>query len=237
MSNTIEAPHYRAGFRAIMSSFIHLSFDFNVIGIENLIEPPFLLTSNHLHHADTPAFATAMPFEMYGVGAKKIQHTWLGKIFSLGSVVWVEQTEAEMQTIKQMMKVVKAGHTLALYPEGHRAKRPGMLQAKEGTAFIANRRDVPIVPAAITGTHLFMKKVRPKVTLTVGKPFKLPSHRAKDEELKFYTEYLMCAIASMLPEDYHGFYAGNPLIERVRSHGTGLIDTLIEQGDFTTYSG
>lgn len=221
-----EAPKYSPGFRTIMRAFMHMSFDFNIHGTENLVEPPFLLISNHLHHADTPAFATAIPYSMYGVGAKKIEHTLVGRFFSLGTVIWIEQDEPDTRTLKEMMKIVKAGHILALYPEGHRSKKPGMQKAKEGAAFIANRRQIPIVPASITGTHLFLKHPRPKVDLTIGKPFTLPKHRAKDEELRFYTEYLMCTIASLLPEEYHGVYAGSHLIEKIQTHGTQVIDML-----------
>jgi len=57
-----------------------------------------------------------------------------------------------------------------------------------------------------------LKRPRPRVNIKIGKPFRLPEGRAKGDQLDQYTERLMCAVAALLPEQYHGHYAGNPLI-------------------------
>jgi 1-acyl-sn-glycerol-3-phosphate acyltransferase len=60
-----------------------------------------------------------------------------------------------------------------------------------------------------------LKRPRPRVNLRVGRPFRLPEGRAKGEQLRDYTDRVMCAIAALLPEQYHGVYAGHPLIEEM----------------------
>jgi len=55
------------------------------------------------------------------------------------------------------------------------------------------------------------------VTVRIGRPFYLPEERVTGKELDYQTERIMCAIAALLPEQYHGIYAGNPLIEEMRA--------------------
>jgi 1-acyl-sn-glycerol-3-phosphate acyltransferase len=100
-------------------------------------------------------------------------------------------------------------------PEGTRSKTGGLIEGREGIAFVATRANVPILPAALWGVEKILKRPRPRVNIRVGRPFRLPEGRAKGEQLHDYTDRVMCAIAALLPEQYHGVYAGHPLIEEM----------------------
>jgi hypothetical protein len=74
---------------------------------------------------------------------------------------------------------------------------------------------VPIVAVAMTGTeneniysHL-RKWKRARVTLTVGKPFKLQEQADRQKMLREGTHQIMAALASLLPEPYQGNYKAN----------------------------
>jgi 1-acyl-sn-glycerol-3-phosphate acyltransferase len=222
--NTEVAPSYPV-LKVLSRIFMNVVSDFQVNGLDNLIEPPFLMIGNHLQHPDTIAFST-LPANYYAYAAKKVEKTFIGWVFSLGTVIWIEQDSADTHALKLAIKALKAGNAFALYPEGHRSKKPGMQEGKEGAAFIATRAKVPIIPCSITGTHRIMKTLRPKVRLTIGKPFTLPETRAKSRELRFYTDYMMCTIANLLPSEYRGVYADHPLVAQIAQHGTQVIDTL-----------
>jgi 1-acyl-sn-glycerol-3-phosphate acyltransferase len=112
------------------------------------------------------------------------------------------------------LKILEGGDLFAIAPEGHRSNS-GLLPGLEGVAFVATRANVPILPVAISGTEKIFKQLRPKVQVTVGRPYRLPEGRAKGDVLVEYTERIMCAIAALLPEAYRGVYAGNPLIEEM----------------------
>jgi hypothetical protein len=92
---------------------------------------------------------------------------------------------------------------------------------------VIGRENIPIEPPyIIISNHMSYwdipvintppKHPRPNVYARFGKPFRLPEGRAKGDQLDAYTERIMCAIAALLPEQYHGVYAGNPLIEEMR---------------------
>jgi 1-acyl-sn-glycerol-3-phosphate acyltransferase len=190
---------------------------YEVIGRENIpAEPPYIIVSNHMSYWDIPVINTPPPVPMVGLAARKYQGTWKEPFFSLFPVIWVEQFSADRRALQAAITVLKGGAALGIAPEGTRSHVGKLIQGRAGPAFIATRANVPIVPACIYGTEKILKRPRPKVVARFGKPFRLPEGRTRGGQLDEYTERIMCAIAALLPEQYHGYYAGNPLIEEMR---------------------
>jgi 1-acyl-sn-glycerol-3-phosphate acyltransferase len=112
---------------------------------------------------------------------------------------------------------------LVIAPEGTRSRTGALIEAKPGVSYLATKLNRPIVPVAITGTEdrvLFshLKKLRrAPITLTAGPAFTLPPlpRENRDEVLKQYTDEIMCRIAAILPERYHGVYANHPRLKEL----------------------
>ncbi|MCL4239589.1 MAG: 1-acyl-sn-glycerol-3-phosphate acyltransferase [Anaerolineae bacterium] len=189
---------------------------YQVIGRENIPDPPFLLVSNHMSFFDIPAVNYPAPHGTVGFAARKYIGTKYEPLFRLYPVIWIEQFSADRGALRDAITVLEAGVPLGIAPEGTRSKVGALIQGRGGAAFVATRTGVPIVPACTWGTEKVLKHPRPKVIARYGKPFHLPAGRAKGDALEEYTERIMCAIAALLPEKYHGYYAGNPLIEEMR---------------------
>ncbi len=190
---------------------------YEVLGAENMPEPPFLLVSNHMSFFDIPAVHLPTPEGTVGMAAKKYKGSRLEPLFSLYSVIWVEQFSPDLSALRDAIAVLKGGAALAMAPEGTRSRSAQLIQGRAGAAFIATRADVLIVPVGVWGTERVLKHPRPKVTVRYGKPFRLPTGRAKGAQLEEYTERIMCAIAALLPSRYHGYYADHPRIEEMRA--------------------
>jgi 1-acyl-sn-glycerol-3-phosphate acyltransferase len=194
-----------------------LTCRYRVVGVENIPDdPPFLMVSNHLSYFDIPAMNYPVPFGTVGLAALKYKGTWMEPLFRMYALIWVKQFSADREALKNAITVLKYGVPMAIAPEGTRSRTGGLIKGTEGAAFIATRANVPIVPCAVCGTEKVLKRPRPLVVARIGKPFRLPEGRAKGDQLAEYAEKIMCAIAALLPEEYHGVYAGNPLIEEMR---------------------
>jgi 1-acyl-sn-glycerol-3-phosphate acyltransferase len=190
---------------------------YQVIGRENLdIDPPYIIVSNHMSFWDIPAMNYPSPFGTIGLGARKYRGTWREFLFELYPVIWVTQFSADHTALRDAITVLKAGARLAIAPEGTRSTTGGLIEGRDGPAFIATRAKVPIIPGAVYGSERVFRHPRPKVIARFGKAFRLPEGRAKGDALSQYTERIMCAVAALLPEKYHGVYAGNPLIDEMR---------------------
>lgn len=200
------------GSRTICKIFMHLCSDYHVRGLENIPKAPYLVTTNHQAYWDAPAIGSQFEDTVPTFTAKKYKGTITGLFFYSGSPIWIEQESADRQALTTALKIIQQGHSFAIAPEGRRSKLGELLPGHEGVAFLATRANIPIVPVAVWGTNLMFKQIRPTVQVVVGKPYSLPEGRARGEQLAVYTDRIMCAIAALMPERYHGHYAGNPLI-------------------------
>lgn len=202
-------------FRPLSRLALALTCRYRREGVEHYPDPPFILVANHLSYFDIPAMILAAPPGIVGLAARKYKGTWMAPLFNLGGLIWVTQFSADRAALRAAQQVLEGGVHLGIAPEGTRSRTGGLGPGADGTAFLATRTGVPLVPAGIMGTEKILKHPRPQVVVRVGKPFRLPEGRAKGQELSAYTERIMCAIAAMMPESYHGVYAGNPLIEEM----------------------
>jgi 1-acyl-sn-glycerol-3-phosphate acyltransferase len=188
---------------------------YHVEGLKNLPDPPFILASNHMSYFDIPAMQLIMPFGLVGFAARKYKDTWREPLFRLNSVIWITQFSADRDALRAAIHVLEVGAPMGIAPEGTRSRVGSLIPGTSGVAYLATRTGVPVVPGVVWGTEKVMKRLRPRVTVRIGKPLQFPQKRAKGDELDALTEQIMCALAALLPEKYHGVYAGNPLIEEM----------------------
>lgn len=214
----VKYPKQKPGVRFLCGIFIRMVSNYQVVGRENIPwDKQVLMTVNHLSYFDVVAFVPPLRhLNLPGFTAKKYQGTWREFFFNLGSPVWIDQESPDRKALMTALKLIEQGYSFGVAPEGHRSKTGGLQQGQDGAAFMANRANLPIWPIAVSGTEQVLKKARPTVRVVFGKPYSLPNEgRARGDKLTEYTERMMCAIAALLPERYHGHYAGNPLIEEM----------------------
>lgn len=213
----VKVPKSVPGFRTFWRMFMHLVSDFEVTGRENFPPEgkPFILACNHMSYFDSTSAASSLIYNVCGFSAAKYKKHYLRPIFQLGAPVWVEQDTPDRKALITGIKIIKQGNGFFIAPEGTRSKTNSLQRGKDGAAFLATRTNAPILPAAVWGTEKVLKSIRPKVHFHLGKPFYLPEGRAKGEQLAEYTEQIMCAIAALLPTQYHGYYADNTRIEEM----------------------
>jgi 1-acyl-sn-glycerol-3-phosphate acyltransferase len=200
-----------------MRSLLFLVSSAQLAGRENFPPPPFITIANHLSYWDALVAGSLIVGNLPVMTAKKYRDSLFGKMIGfLFAPIWVEQESADRHAIKQALQVLESGTPLAISPEGTRSKTGQLKEPLDGAAYLIHKADVPVVPVAITGTENIFRQLRPKVTGLVGKPFRLPEvKRPTKEQLKEDSDRLMCAIAALLPEKYHGVYRGHPLIQEM----------------------
>lgn len=98
-----------------------------------------------------------------------------------------------LETINTAAEYMTKGHSMVLFPEGHRNQGEELLPFKEGGYKIAEKSKCPIVPVAISGTDLLLesapkKKIRSHdVVIEFGKPF-YPSEVPPKERKAWYAQ-------------------------------------------------
>jgi len=212
---------YHPIFRPLCRSTLALLSNFEVKGQENYIEPPFFLTTNHLSYFDAFALVATSPHDVVSVAKRQLKGTFVGWFLThIGSAVFLDRDEPDRASIREMLGLVKNGYSIGIGVEGTRSRTGALQKGFNGAAFMIRKSGVPIIPAGMTNTNQILKSPRPKVTLTIGKPYHLPPVERGNRDLDADTERIMCAIAALLPEEQHGYYAGNPMIEEMRQQVT-----------------
>jgi 1-acyl-sn-glycerol-3-phosphate acyltransferase len=121
----------------------------------------------------------------------------------------VHRGRIDRDALRRAERALSANQALVMFPEGARATSDGYRpEGFLGTALIADRSRVPVLPVGITGTEAmkgwsWMLR-RPKITVNIGPPFELPPSggRARREQLEEYTQTIMSRIADLLPAGY-----------------------------------
>lgn len=198
-----------------------------VIGLENLPEKgPYLLVTNHMSVWDSPLIMICFPPMMVWF---LIAELWektpvINRAAPRLGGIFIDRSRMDRRALREALGKLEQGEVVGLAPEGSRSMIDQLIRPKHGAAFLATHADVPLVPVAITGTeHItpnFFKLKTTKVTLEVGKPFRLPELKAKKSlKLQAYSDLIMMKIAEMLPEKYYGYYewVEHPALEALKN--------------------
>jgi len=187
-----------------------------VKGKENVPrQGPLLVVSNHLHAGDPAVIGVSLGRKVIFMAKEEIfRFRPRGYFLSgLGSFP-VHRGKLDRKAIRQSEKVLADGMALAMFPEATRSQNAQLQFALSGSALIAARSGVPILPVGITGTErlrgIGWVLRRPRLTVNIGKPFSLPPVNSKltKAELAEHTHFIMERIAELLPPQYRGEYAG-----------------------------
>lgn len=197
---------------------IHLS------GTENLkgAKGPFLFIGNHLSNSDGIILWKVMkewdPTFVAGVKLKGDALTYLGTIAVKNTTI-IPNT-ADKEGISNIIKLLKSGENIVMFPEGTRSRVGSMIKAKRGLNLIVKLSKAAVVPIGMYGSEKLLPIGKDSdmnnetfhksdVYIKIGKPFEM-AKRSKDEGRKEYEERAadeaMKRIAELLPEEYRGVY-------------------------------
>lgn len=212
--------------RRLIRSLLRLIAHVDVSGYENLpTEESYVLATNHIGILDAilPFYALNR-WDIYIPVAEKWEKNWflnwLGNYFNF---IFIDRFNPDIKAMRRIIHLMEEGNLIAISPEGTRSRVGSLIEAKPGVTYLATKLDRPIVPVAITGTEdkVLISNLkhlrRGHFTVTAGPHFTLPPlpRENRDEMLKQYTDEIMCRIAVMLPEKYHGVYAEHPRLKEL----------------------
>ena len=159
--------------RIIFGFLFHTIFPlrFHNAQIVEEMQPPYIIMANHRSFADPMALAIKVKrYELRFIGKREQAHgrlkSWL---FSGLHMILVSRHATDMAAMRLCMQTLKEGHILGIFPEGTRHQPEMMQEVESGTAIIALRARVPLLPVYIDG------KIRPfHIThIYYGKPMEL----------------------------------------------------------------
>ncbi|MDN3953637.1 lysophospholipid acyltransferase family protein [Sporolactobacillus laevolacticus] len=162
--------------------YYHLFFKITVIGSENIPKQGgVLICSNHLSNFDPPFIGVSISRELSFIAKSELfKVPVLGVLLRHLNSFPVRRGEGDRGAIRVALKLIREGHALLLFPEGHRNLNQDaqLKQALSGAGFFALKTDAVVVPCAIIGRYKF----RSKMKIVFGKP--VDTTAMKNQKLK-----------------------------------------------------
>lgn len=187
IGKALVAPIYRTMFRIRVEGLEHVPKEGGVI-----------LCGNHFNGHD--------PLVVGVVSPRRISFMAKEEIFTWPVVGWlvrglgafpVKRGQADRASLKKALEVLAAGGCFGIFPEGTRHKTGRLRKAEPGTAYIALKAGVPVIPFGITGTY----KLFSPILVRFGPPVDLQRFQGaklNGECLEQAGQEIMAAIGRLL---------------------------------------
>jgi 1-acyl-sn-glycerol-3-phosphate acyltransferase len=202
---------------AICRPLLNILFSWKVEGGENIpLTGPLILITNHVHLLDPFFLIFSSPRWINFMAKEELFRSpflrpwlrWAGALpIRRGGKIGDKQ-----KILKSARDALERGLILGMFPEGGRSHDGKLRKGKTGSAVIASKTNVPILPVGIVGTDkirgISWLWKRPRIVVNISKPFKLPptSSRMSKSQMQLLTTQLMREIAALLPPEYQGDY-------------------------------
>jgi 1-acyl-sn-glycerol-3-phosphate acyltransferase len=204
-------------FLTTFTPLLKICFSWKIEGRENVpLTGPLILVANHIHVVDPIFLVFAFPRWITFVAKEELFRSlflrlWLRWAGSL-PLQRDGKVREKQRILESARKALREGMILGMFPEGARSHDGKLRKGKPGSAVIASKTDVPLLPVGVVGTDkihgIGWLWKRPRIVVRIGKPFKLPptDNKISKSQMQLLTTQLMREIAALLPPEYQGVY-------------------------------
>ena len=185
----------------IIEVFLKWKFNYEYDDISK-IEGPYLLLANHNMELDPAVVGKAVGHHAYFVASEHVLRkgigTWLLMTF-FKPIIHMKGKQG-VTTVKQMLKTLKEGHSVCIFPEGNRSFNGLTCDMEAAIGKVAKKAKAKMITYRVEGGYL--TQPRWSVTLRKGKLRGRLIHVYTSEELQEMTdEQINQAIVTDLFED------------------------------------
>ena len=196
-------------------------------------EANYIAVSNHVGRLDAGlVYYLLNRRDIIMLVAEKYRKHWWSRLLTWAvDGIYIDRFNADLNALREVFRRIKQGGVMVVAPEGTRSKSGVLQEGRDGASFVAARTGLTIMPGGVVGTQdrlvvsRLKKFKRLDIELRIGPPFTLLplEGRNRTEQLKAYTDEMMCRIAVLLPPEMRGLYADHPR----------TAELLAEQGEVT----
>ena len=188
-------------------------FNYRVIHPERMIESgPLILAMNHQSYFDPPLAGICSRRAVYYLARKTLfSIPFLGKLLPDFNVIPVDRDGNDMSALKNIIRLVRQGEGVILFPEGTRSLDGSLQRGRSGIGLIIAKTKAPVLPMRVFGAYDAFPKNSKKIhlhpiTVVIGNPIyfsdeELTSFDGNDRELyQRLSDRIMTAIGELKME-------------------------------------
>ncbi|PYL63249.1 MAG: 1-acyl-sn-glycerol-3-phosphate acyltransferase [Verrucomicrobia bacterium] len=154
-----------------------LFFRFRVVHRERMIQKgPAILAMNHQSYLDPPLAGTTCDRAIYFLTRRTLLDApLLGWLLPKLNVIPVNQEGVDRGAIKALIRLLKAGNGVLVFPEGSRTLDGKLQPAEPGLGLVIAKTLAPVVPMRIFGAHEALPRGGGSlsfvpITIVIGEP-------------------------------------------------------------------
>src|SRR5881397_1387473 len=154
-----------------------LFFRFRVIHRERMIQSgSAILAMNHQSYLDPPLAGITCDRAIYFLARRTLLNVpLLGRLLPKLNVIPVDQEGVDRSAIKALIRVLKAGNGVLLFPEGSRTLDGKLQPAEPGLGLVIAKTLAPVVPMRIFGAREALPRSGGRlrfvpITVVIGEP-------------------------------------------------------------------
>jgi len=186
---------------------LKLFFRFSVHGHESIPKKgAFIAASNHVSYMDPPAIGATFRRRVYFIASSHLcKNRLLGLwLRSVGCLI-IRRGEPDHTTMRRIIRYLKDGKPLAIFPEGSRSEDGKIGESLSGVGFLALKSQAPVIPCFVKGTDKAFPKgaksfKRTKVSVYIGeaiRPEDFKHEGNRKESYQLFSKKVMHNIAEL----------------------------------------
>lgn len=181
-------------------------FSYRVVGKEKLVtDGPVLIASNHESYLDPPLVGIGYDKPVYYLARKTLFRGLGAWLYPRLNAVPVDQERPDMTSLKTIIKLLRQGNQVVVFPEGSRTLDGKLQPAEAGTGLIVAKSKAVVQPVRIFGARKALPRGSGKIrfvpiTLVVGDPIEFTPEELKAkgrEEYQKISDKIMAEIAKL----------------------------------------
>jgi 1-acyl-sn-glycerol-3-phosphate acyltransferase len=159
-------PLYWTAIKGVMFFVNAVGVRVRVKGVERIPPGTVIFAANHTSSADAPAVVGAIPRRIAILLKRSLfKYPIVGQAFHLARFIPVDRfnRDSAITSLEKATEALKSGQSFLIYPEGTRSPDGRLQEFKKGTAVMAIKAGVALVPIACSNAHRIMKKRELKI--------------------------------------------------------------------------
>ncbi|MHC6178478.1 lysophospholipid acyltransferase family protein [Clostridium sp. JNZ X4-2] len=209
--------------KKVLIGYLNKYASIEVKGMEHLdgVERPVIFICNHLSNSDALVLGHIFKKEdLTFVSGRKLNDNCLTKLgMSMTKTIGIMPNSADKGAISNIVRTLKSGESILIFPEGTRSRTATMNKGKRGVVLIQKLSRAKVIPVGIYGTEKLLPINNKdmalesfhsaKVVVNIGRELQVPRKNKGEEKHEYdnrVIDFYMYEIAKLLPEKYRGVY-------------------------------
>ena len=182
-------PFYRFAYNLVGLELLLHRMKFE--GRENVPNSGCLIVSNHASYLDPTTVGWAVGREIFYLGRKTLfKPPVMNWLLPICNVIPVDRDGGESSGLRKIIRMLRSGDAVLLFPEGTRTPDGTLQPAEPGAGLVAIKSGVPILPVRIFGSFECLSRHQKRLRfapmrVVIGKPY-LPPLPERGQEREAY---------------------------------------------------